>query len=104
MHQNAILFILAIIVIIIVVIALELGYIINLMNSDDDEVNLYPKRHHRRDHLTEHFNPERNYPQPPNSVIRESPVELYYAAGNTEVPNDVTHIRDDYYAKQVKHY
>lgn len=104
MHQHAALIILAIIVIVIILIALELGYIIYLMNSDATDVSnlLHPKRgHHGR---YEHFNPERNYPQPANSVLKEEPVELYYAAGNTEIPNDISHIRDDYYAKHVDHY
>jgi len=105
MHQQAALIILAIIVIVIILITVELGYIIYLMNSDATDVSnlLQPKRRHHH-HRYEHFNPERNYPQPANSTIKEEPVELYYAAGNTEVPNDISHIRDDYYAKQVSHY
>lgn len=103
MHQNIILLILAIVVIVIIVISFELGYIIYLMNSDAADVN-HLLHKNRRHHRIEDFNPERNYPQPPNSIIRDDPVDLYYAAGNTEVPNDITHIRDDYYAKQVKHF
>lgn len=99
MEKHIILIMLAIVTLILVtLIIFELGYIIYIMNNESS--NSHNKRHSK---LSEHFNPERNYPQPPNSIIKESPVPLYYAAGNTETTNNYEQLRDDYYVRDVKH-
>ena len=104
-HQVVLIVVSCIVILLVLLAVLELGYIIYLMQSDANSVSSILNHSHGRQPLfKEEFNPQRNYPQPPDSVIRDGPPELYYAAGNTEVPNDITHIRDDYYAKNVKHY
>lgn len=105
MDQQLLLVALALVsIIILIVLVAEVGYIIYMMNSDASSVSSVYHKNKRHSRLEEHFNPERNYPQPPNSMLKESPVDLYYAAGNTETLNNDSQIRDDYYAKHVEHY
>ena len=104
MTQHTILIILAVIsLIFVIILVFELGYVIYMMQNNDDVVSsLYKKNHRHHSRLEEHFNPERNYPQPANSILKEQPVDLYYAAGNTETLNDYEHLRDNYYVRNVE--
>lgn len=99
--------ILVIVTILLVIIVAELGYMIYHKHDNEDSLkdlfhlNKFNDKHH---HHREDFNPERNYPKPKDSVFRDEDLPIYYAAGSTELPNDVEHIRDNYYAKNVKPY
>lgn len=97
--------IIVIFTILLVIIAVELGYMIYHKNANEDSLeSIFRNSHNKHHHDREFFNPERNYPKPATSVFKDEPVELHYAAGSTEIPNDMTQIRDDYYAKNLKPY
>lgn len=105
MDQHTTLVLLAIVsIVLLIIIVIELSYVIYTMNSNASIVGSTYRKNHKKSRLEEHFNPERNYPQPPNSILKDSTVGLYYAAGNTETLNQDNQMRDEYYVKHAEHY
>mgnify|MGYP000945558579 CR=1 FL=1 len=96
--------ILVIVTILLIIIVAELGYMIYHKQDNEDNLKSMFGYDRHRHHDREDFNPERNYPKPKDSVFRDEELPIYYAAGGTELPNDVEHIRDNYYSKNVKPY